>query len=92
MGLFTKDTVNPFKEAEERMHQKMMKAEGQSPDETFVRKMIEHHRGGIEAGEILLQEGSDEQLKKKVRESMQHQEKEIGELQSWLGEHGHGQQ
>lgn len=58
MGLFSSDTkTNPFKDAEERMHEKMMSAEGDSVDETFVLKMIAHHQGGIDAGEILLSEG-----------------------------------
>lgn len=89
MGLFSSDTkINPFADAEERMHHKMMKAEGDTPDETFVRKMIEHHRGGIEMGQIHMEEGSDPMLHDMVRKSMAHQEKEIQELESWLSSKG----
>ena len=89
MGLFSDDTkTNPFADAEERMHDSMMKAEGGTADETFVRKMIEHHRGGIEMGRIHMEEGSDPGLHEMVRKTMQHQDKEIQELQAWLRDKG----
>lgn len=93
MGLFNSDTkTNPYSDAEERMHHKMMKAEGSNPDETFVRKMIEHHRGAIEMGQIHHQHGSDPELHAMVDKSKQEQEKEIAELESWLSRHGGGSQ
>jgi uncharacterized protein (DUF305 family) len=89
MSLFSSDTkTNPFADAEESMHHKMMKAEGETVDETFVLKMIEHHRGGIEMGGIHMEEGSDPTLHDMVRKSMAHQEKEIQELESWLSNKG----
>jgi uncharacterized protein (DUF305 family) len=89
MGLFSSDTkTNPFKDAEERMHEKMMSAEGNSVDETFALKMIEHHQGGIDAGEILLSEGSDPELKLMVQKSSEHQRMEIEELRTWLSRRG----
>lgn len=85
MGLFSSDTkTNPFKDAEETMHHNMMNAEGDSVDETFVRKMIAHHQGAIDTGEILMREGSDPELKQMVQKSSQEQQKEIEELRSWL--------
>lgn len=80
--------ANPFAEAEMRMHQRMMQAKGANPDETWARKMIEHHRGAIETGNILLSRGSDQQLKAMARKSMAEQQKEIDELQNWLRTHG----
>lgn len=89
MGLFSSDSkTNPFAEAEERMHHHMMKAEGDTVDETFVRKMIAHHQGAVETSQILLQQGSDPQLKQMVEKSVSDQEKEIRELQSWLQTNG----
>ena len=93
MGLFSDDTkTNPFAEAEERMHHNMMKAEADTPDETFARKMIEHHKGAIEMGQIHMQEGSDPMLHQMVRKSKEQQEKEIGELAAWLREKGNESQ
>jgi hypothetical protein len=89
MGLFSSDTkTNPFGDAEERMHKKMMEAEGGSVDETFARKMIEHHQGGIETSEILIREGSDPELKSMAEKTMEHQRMEIEQLRSWLGRPG----
>jgi uncharacterized protein (DUF305 family) len=80
--------ANPYAEAEMRMHQRMMQAMGSNPDETWARKMIEHHRGAIETGNVLLSKGSDQQLKAMARKSMAEQQKEIDELQKWLRTHG----
>lgn len=89
MGLFSSDTkTNPFADSEESMHHKMMNAEGGSVDETFVKKMIEHHRGAIDMGEIALQHGSDQELKSMIQKSTAQQEQEIQELRSWLSRHG----
>lgn len=82
--------ANPFAEAEMRMHQRMMPAMGSSPDETWARKMIEHHRGAVETGNILLSRGSDPQLQAMARKSIAEQQKEIEELQAWLRTHGKG--
>ena len=38
--------ANPYPQAEMDMHQKMMSAMGADATETWVRKMVEHHRGG----------------------------------------------
>ena len=40
--------ANPYPPVEMRMHDRMMGAVGANADETWVRKMIEHHRGAIE--------------------------------------------
>lgn len=82
--------ANPYAEAEMRMHGRMMSALGANADETWARKMIEHHRGVIETGQILISKGSDAQLKAMARKSMAEQRKEINELQAWLNRHGKG--
>lgn len=88
MGLFSDDSeTNPFKTAEETMHHHMKHAKGDSVDETFVRKMVAHHTGALNTGEILLEKGSDPELKQMVEKSMAEQRKEIAELQSWLQKH-----
>jgi len=40
--------ANSYTQSEMRMHEKMMKAAGADPSETWVRKMIEHHRGAVD--------------------------------------------
>lgn len=80
--------ANPYAEAEMRMHQRMMSAAGANADETWARKMIEHHRGAIETGQILMARGRDARLKQMARRSMAEQQKEINELQAWLRQRG----
>ena len=93
MGLFSGNSeTNPFHDAQKRMHDNIMSPEGNSVDETFVKQMIEHHRGGVESAEILLREGSDPELKEMAQKTISHQQKEIGELQSWLQRHGASQE
>ena len=75
---------NPYAEAEQRMHERMMKAMGAGPDETWARKMIEHHRGAIEMGRILVTNGADAGLKRMTHRSMAEQQSEIDSLQAWL--------
>ena len=80
--------ANPYAEAEMRMHQRMMPAVGANADETWARKMIEHHRGAVETSQILLSKGSNQRLKDMARRSMAEQQKEISELQAWLKQNG----
>lgn len=80
--------ANPYAEAEMRMHQRMMPAVGANPDETWARKMIEHHKGAIETAQILLSRGADRRLKDMARRSMAEQQKEVSELQAWLRQTG----
>jgi uncharacterized protein (DUF305 family) len=76
--------ANPYAEAEMQMHQRMMGAMGSNPDETFARKMIEHHRGAIEMSRILASRGSDRQLRAMAQRSAAAQRREIQELEAWL--------
>lgn len=79
--------ANPFAEAEMRMHERMMAAQGESADETWVRKMIEHHRGAIETAKILVAHGRDQDVIRMARKTIASQEREIQELQAWLLRH-----
>ena len=81
--------ANPYAEAEMRMHERMMSAMGGNADETWALKMIEHHRGAVETGQILQSAGSDPALKAMARKSMAEQQKEIAQLHAWLRQHGH---
>jgi len=76
--------ANPYAEAEMQMHQRMMQAMGSNADETFARKMIEHHRGAIDMSRILAARGSDRQLRAMAMRSSAAQQREIRELETWL--------
>lgn len=80
--------ANPYAQSEMRMHEKMMKAVGSDASETWVRKMIEHHRGGVEMSKIAISQAKDADARQKAQKTMAMQEKEIGELQAWLKRNG----
>ena len=70
------------------MHQKMMSAMGADATETWVRKMVEHHRGGIAMSRIVLRETKDPKVRQMATKTIAEQTREIGELNAWLRAHG----
>lgn len=55
-------------------------------DHDFIVMMIEHHKGAIEMGEVLLKEGKNEELRKMTEESAKKQREEIAKLEKILKE------
>ena len=80
--------TNPYPPAEMAMHEKMMAAKGADATETWVRKMIEHHRGGIAMSQIVLRDTKDAQVRAMATKTVAMQQKEVGELNAWLRAHG----
>ena len=80
--------ANPYAPAEMKMHEKMMAAVGPNASETWVRKMIEHHRGGVETSRIAIARATDPMVKQMAQKTATMQEKEIAELQGWLRRNG----
>ena len=78
------DPNNPYAQAEMQMGERMMAAVGQNAAETWLRKMIEHHRGAIEMSEILERQGSDPQVVEKARETAEAQRRELQGLERML--------
>src|SRR3546814_3934661 len=71
-----------------KMHRAMIGAVGSDATETWVRKMIEHHRGAIEMSQIVLRDARDAQVREMATKSSAEQRREIDELQTWLRAHG----
>ena len=81
-------SANPFQEAEARMNERMMAASGATPSESWVRMMIEHHRGGAEMANILVRQGGDPEVVAVARRTAEKQNRDIAELERLLsGEH-----
>ena len=80
----TNDPSNPFGQAEMQMHERMTATVGANASETWVRKMIEHHRGAVEMSEILLAQGGDERFLEKARMTVTMQMRDIAELERML--------
>ncbi|OYY75611.1 MAG: hypothetical protein B7Y43_18880 [Sphingomonas sp. 28-62-20] len=89
MGEMMKNTpANPYAEAGMAMHHKMMVV-GADASETWVRQMIEHHRGAIAMSKIAVAQANDKEARALAQKDITMQEKDIASLQSWLKRHGH---
>lgn len=77
-----------LKSSMDEMERAMMRADDPDFSRAFVVKMIEHHKGAVEMSRILLKYGKDAELRRMAEKGIKMQEKEIGEMQEWLKEHG----
>ncbi len=77
--------ANPYEQGERRAHERMMAATGANPSETWLRKMIEHHRGGVEMSEIVIAQGGNPEVKEMARRSAAEQRRDIAALERLLG-------
>jgi uncharacterized protein (DUF305 family) len=84
IGAGTSGDANPYKQSEQTMHQKMMAATGADAAETWMRKMIEHHRGAVDMSNILVAQGGDPKVLEKARMTASKQQKEIQHLEQML--------
>ena len=83
-GTMQPTAANPYGPAEMRMHERMMAAQGANADETWIRKMIEHHRGAIEMSNIQVARGANAQVKAEARRTAASQQREINTLNAML--------
>ncbi len=87
--LFKDGAPNPqsgelYRPAMMAMHQKMQAASGADVSETFLRKMREHHLGGVVMSEIALQNGVSGALREQVEKTRDDQQKEAQMIEAML--------
>lgn len=88
MGEMMKNTpANPYAEVGMAMHHKMMVV-GADASETWIRQMIEHHRGAIGMSNIAVAQAADKEVRAMAQKVVTMQEKEVASLQSWLKRNG----
>ena len=82
----TRDTpaVRAFEEVNARMHEEMDIAYTGDADVDFARAMIPHHRGAIDMARVVLEHGTDPELRQLAEEIIAAQEAEIAFLEDWL--------
>ncbi len=84
MNTMMADPNNPFAQAEAQMHERMMAAAGADPSETWIRKMIEHHRGAVTMSEIVLEQNPTPEVRAEAEKTRTEQLREIGRLEALL--------
>jgi uncharacterized protein (DUF305 family) len=77
-----------FMEANDRMHSGMAIAFTGDADVDFVRGMIPHHQGAVDMARIVLEHGTDPEVRKLAEGVIAAQEAEIRWMQDWLAKNG----
>lgn len=78
--------TSPFGDAEIRMDDAMTKAVGVNVGDSWVRKMIEHHRGAVEIARETLAMRPDAHVAQMARATIDQQNREIAHLQTLVAQ------
>ncbi|HVL43084.1 MAG TPA: DUF305 domain-containing protein [Brevundimonas sp.] len=72
-----------FKASEAAMHAGMAAASGETVDQAYVAKMIEHHRGAVAMADVALAQSQDPEIRRMAQAVKDAQTREIAEMRAW---------
>jgi uncharacterized protein (DUF305 family) len=81
MNTMMADPNNPFAQSEMAMDQAINAAVGVNAADSWVRKMIEHHRGAVEMSRIFLAQNPSADVARMAQRTMDKQFREIADLE-----------
>jgi uncharacterized protein (DUF305 family) len=81
-------STQAYREAARQMHAAMDLPMSGNADVDFARGMIGHHEGAIDMAQIVLEYGSDPELRQLAEEIIAAQEREVEFLKDWLARRG----
>ena len=81
-------STKAYMEANAAMHHGMAIEFTGDADVDFARGMIPHHQGAIDMAKVVLEHGTDPELRKLAEEIIAAQESEIAFLREWLEKSG----
>lgn len=58
-------------------------ASGESADQAYIARMIEHHRGAVAMAEVALKASRDPEVRRMAQVVVDSQTREIAEMQAW---------
>ena len=77
-------SAQPYAAAEKQMHDAMMAAKGADVSDTFIRKMLEHHKGAVALSEVALTNGATSAVRSQIEKTTAQQKKEIEHIEGML--------
>ena len=77
-----------YRQANAAMHSGMAIPYTGDADVDFIAGMIPHHQGAVEMAKIVLEHGTDPEVRKLAEAVIATQEVEIAWMQDWLAQHG----
>lgn len=72
-----------FAASEAVMHADMARASGETVDEAYIAKMIEHHRGAVAMADVALAQSRDPEIRRMAGLVKDAQSREIAEMRAW---------